>query len=64
MPHYGHLLTGFVKDIFAQISNTNWEKNERKFGWDTHGLPVEMETEKELGVSGRTAIEEFGIEKV
>ena len=63
LPHYGHLLTGFVKDIFARYHTQIGEKTERKFGWDTHGLPVEMETEKELGVSGRTAIEEYGIEK-
>ncbi len=63
LPHYGHLLTGFVKDIFARYQTQIGKKTERKFGWDTHGLPVEMETEKELGVSGRTAIEEFGIEK-
>ncbi len=63
LPHYGHLLTGFVKDIFARYHTMLGQKTVRRFGWDTHGLPVEMETEKELGVSGRTAIEEFGIAK-
>lgn len=63
LPHYGHLLTGFVKDIFARYQTQLGNKTERRFGWDTHGLPVEMETEKELGVSGRVAIEEFGINK-
>jgi isoleucyl-tRNA synthetase len=63
LPHYGHLLTGFIKDIFARFQTMKGKKVERKFGWDTHGLPVEMETEKELGVSGQIAIQEFGIEK-
>ncbi len=63
LPHYGHLLTGFIKDIFARYQTMKGKKVERRFGWDTHGLPVEMETEKELGVSGQLAIQEFGIEK-
>lgn len=63
LPHYGHLLTGYIKDIFARYQTMKGKKVERKFGWDTHGLPVEMETEKELGVSGQIAINEFGIEK-
>ncbi|MBT4878331.1 MAG: class I tRNA ligase family protein, partial [Alphaproteobacteria bacterium] len=44
LPHYGHLLTGFVKDIFARYQTQIGKRTERKFGWDTHGLPVEMET--------------------
>jgi isoleucyl-tRNA synthetase len=69
LPHYGHLLTGFIKDIFARYQTMKGKKVERRFGWDTHGLPVEMETEKELTattgktVSGQIAIQEFGIEK-
>tara|TARA_A100001015_G_scaffold53567_1_gene58692 strand:- start:5445 stop:8630 length:3186 start_codon:yes stop_codon:yes gene_type:complete len=63
LPHYGHLLTGFVKDIFARYQTIKGKKVERRFGWDTHGLPVEMETEKELGVSGQIAIKELGIDK-
>ncbi len=63
LPHYGHLLTGYIKDIFARYQTSKGKKVERKFGWDTHGLPVEMEVEKELGVSGQIAIKEFGIEK-
>jgi len=63
LPHYGHLLTGFVKDIFARYQTQIGNKAERRFGWDTHGLPVEMEVEKELSVSGRVAIEEYGIDK-
>lgn len=62
LPHYGHLLTGFVKDTFARYHTMKGEKVERRFGWDCHGLPAEMESEKELGVSGRIAITEYGIE--
>lgn len=63
LPHYGHLLTGYVKDVFARYQTMKGKKVERKFGWDCHGLPAEMETEKELNVSGRAAIKEFGIDK-
>ncbi len=63
LPHYGHLLTGFVKDVFARYHTMFGEKCERKFGWDCHGLPAEMESEKELGITGRLAIKEFGIDK-
>lgn len=63
LPHYGHLLTGFVKDIFARYHTILGSVVDRKFGWDTHGLPVEMETEKTLSISGRIAIEEYGMDK-
>ena len=63
LPHYGHLLTGFIKDAFARYQTMKGKRVDRKFGWDTHGLPVEMQTEKELGVSGQIAIKEYGIEK-
>ena len=69
LPHYGHLLTGFIKDLVARYQTMKGKKVERRFGWDTHGLPVEMETEKELTkregkpISGQIAIQEFGIEK-
>lgn len=63
LPHYGHLLTGFVKDLFARYQTTQGRRTERRFGWDCHGLPAEMGAEKELGVSGRAAIERFGIQK-
>lgn len=62
LPHYGHLLTGYVKDVVPRFWTMRGKRVERRFGWDTHGLPAEMETEKELGVSGRRAITEFGIE--
>ena len=63
LPHYGHLLTGFIKDTVARYKTMAGFKVERRFGWDCHGLPAEMLSEKELGISGKLAIEEFGIEK-
>ncbi|MFQ5697626.1 MAG: isoleucine--tRNA ligase [Myxococcota bacterium] len=61
LPHYGHLLTGYVKDVVPRYQTLRGRRVERRFGWDCHGLPAEMEAEKELGISGREAIEEFGI---
>ncbi|OEY86912.1 isoleucine--tRNA ligase [Wolbachia pipientis] len=63
LPHYGHLLTGFIKDAFARYHTMLGERVERRFGWDCHGLPAEMGAEKELKISGRNEIEKFGIEK-
>jgi isoleucyl-tRNA synthetase len=63
LPHHGHLLTGYVKDVVPRYQTMRGNKVDRRFGWDCHGLPAEMETEKQLGVSGRVAITEFGIEK-
>lgn len=63
LPHYGHLLTGFIKDIFARYQTIKGKKVERRFGWDCHGLPAEMGAEKELGISGRHKIVEYGIEE-
>jgi len=62
LPHYGHLLTGFIKDTFARYQTMLGKKVERRFGWDCHGLPAEMEAEKELKISGKQEIENFGIE--
>jgi isoleucyl-tRNA synthetase len=62
LPHYGHLLTGFVKDAVPRYQTMRGRKVERRFGWDCHGLPAEMEAEKRLGVSGRLAIEELGVD--
>jgi len=61
LPHFGHLLTGFVKDIVPRYQTLRGRRVERRFGWDCHGLPVELEAEKELRVSGRAAIQKFGI---
>lgn len=63
LPHYGHLLAGYVKDTVARYQTMNGKVVERKFGWDCHGLPAEMNVEKDLGVSGKKAIKEYGIEK-
>ncbi|MEO6593249.1 MAG: isoleucine--tRNA ligase, partial [Planctomycetota bacterium] len=63
LPHYGHLLTGFVKDVVPRYQTMRGRRVERRFGWDCHGLPAEMEAEKELKVSGREMITAFGIDK-
>jgi isoleucyl-tRNA synthetase len=60
-PHYGHILQGVVKDIVPRYWTMRGHRVERRFGWDTHGLPVEMEVEKKLGVSGPREIEELGV---
>ncbi|MBK90387.1 MAG: isoleucine--tRNA ligase [Chloroflexi bacterium] len=62
LPHYGHILTGFVKDIIPRFQTMKGSKVDRVFGWDCHGLPAEMESEKELGITGRKQIQEFGVE--
>ena len=63
LPHYGHLLTGYVKDVVPRYQTMRGHRVNRRFGWDCHGLPAEMHSEKELGVSGRVAITDFGIGK-
>ncbi|NNN22520.1 MAG: isoleucine--tRNA ligase [Acidimicrobiales bacterium] len=63
LPHYGHILTGFIKDALPRYQTMRGKRVERRFGWDCHGLPAEMAAESELGVSGRIAITEFGIDK-
>ena len=60
-PHYGHLLAGTIKDIIPRYWSMKGRYIERRFGWDTHGLPIEMLTEKELGISGRHQILEHGV---
>ncbi len=60
-PHYGHILQGVVKDIVPRYWTMRGYRVERRFGWDTHGLPVEMEIQKQLGVSGPREIEEYGV---
>jgi len=63
LPHFGHLLTSYVKDVIPRYQTLRGRRVERRFGWDCHGLPAEMEAEKELGVSGRAAIIDYGIER-
>ena len=62
LPHYGHLLTGYVKDIVPRFETMRGKKVERRFGWDTHGLPAELEAERVLGITDKSQIEEMGID--
>ncbi len=61
-PHIGHILTRVIKDIIPRYKTMKGYKVLRKAGWDTHGLPVELEVEKLLGIDGKPAIEKFGVE--
>ncbi len=63
LPHYGHLLTGYVKDAVPRYQTMRGRRVERRFGWDCHGLPAEVQAEKELGIAGHPAIAAFGIDK-
>ena len=63
LPHYGHLLTGYTKDLVPRYQTMRGKRVERRFGWDTHGLPAEVEAERLLGISGRPEIEKFGVAK-
>ena len=63
LPHYGHLLTGYVKDIVPSYRTMRGYKVDRRFGWDTHGLPAELEVQRQLGITDKAQIEEMGIEK-
>ena len=62
-PHYGHLLTGYVKDAIPRYQTMRGKRVERRFGWDCHGLPAEVKAEQELGISGHPEIAAFGIDK-
>ena len=61
-PHIGHVLTRAIKDLIPRYRTMKGYKVLRKAGWDTHGLPVELEVEKSLGISGKPEIEKYGIE--
>ena len=63
LPHYGHLLAGSIKDVVPRYQTMRGKYVGRTFGWDCHGLPVENEMEKELGISSRHEIEEYGVAK-
>ncbi|MDE0109302.1 MAG: isoleucine--tRNA ligase [Bryobacterales bacterium] len=62
LPHNGHVLTRVFKDVFLRYRTMAGRYVPRKAGWDTHGLPVEVEVEKELGIHGKEAIEDYGVE--
>ena len=61
-PHIGHVLTRVIKDMIPRYHTMKGEQVLRKAGWDTHGLPVELEVERELGLDGKEQIEEYGVE--
>lgn len=61
LPHFGHFVPGTIKDIIPRYQTMIGKRVERRFGWDCHGLPVEYEMEKELGISGKTQIEAYGV---
>ncbi|MFQ3545008.1 isoleucine--tRNA ligase [Halobacillus rhizosphaerae] len=63
LPHAGHVLGRVIKDFVARYKTMNGYQVLRKAGWDTHGLPVELEVEKQLGISGKQDIEAYGVEK-
>lgn len=63
LPHYGHMVTSSIKDVIARYWTMRGHYVERRFGWDTHGLPIEMETEKHLQLSGPKSIRHYGIDK-
>ncbi len=61
LPHYGHLLTGYVKDVVPRYETMRGRRVERRFGWDTHGLPAELEAMSQLGIKTKEEILELGI---
>jgi isoleucyl-tRNA synthetase len=61
LPHYGHILAGTIKDIVTRWAHMSGFYVERRFGWDTHGLPVEFEVDKELGIKGPSDVHKMGI---
>ena len=61
-PHIGHVLTRVIKDMIPRYQTMKGHKIIRKAGWDTHGLPVELEVEKLLGIDGKEQIEEYGLD--
>ncbi|MEA4882105.1 MAG: isoleucine--tRNA ligase [Clostridia bacterium] len=63
MPHPGHVLTRAMKDVVLRYKTMRGYQVRRKAGWDTHGLPVELEVEKQLGISGKPQIEQYGVEE-
>ena len=61
-PHIGHVLTRVIKDMIPRYRTMKGNRVLRKAGWDTHGLPVELEVEKKLGIDGKDQIESYGLE--
>jgi isoleucyl-tRNA synthetase len=63
LPHYGHIVASTLKDIVPRYWTMRGFRVERRFGWDTHGLPIEMDVEKKLGLSGPSSIREYGVDR-
>ncbi|MHB8717359.1 MAG: isoleucine--tRNA ligase [Candidatus Dormibacteria bacterium] len=63
LPHYGHLLTGYVKDAVPRYKTMRGFRVPRRFGWDCHGLPAEMEAERQLGIHGHVEIARYGVDR-
>ncbi|WP_054812139.1 isoleucine--tRNA ligase [Nocardia arizonensis] len=61
LPHYGHLLTGYVKDLVPRFQTMRGRRVDRRFGWDCHGLPAEIEAEKQLGITDKSQIDAMGL---
>lgn len=61
LPHYGHLLTGYVKDVVPRFQTMLGKRVDRRFGWDCHGLPAEIEAEKQLGITDKSQIDAMGL---
>jgi isoleucyl-tRNA synthetase len=61
LPHYGHLLTGYAKDLFPRYQTMRGNQVQRRFGWDTHGLPAELEAMRQLGITQKHEIEDMGV---
>ena len=62
-PHYGHLLAGTVKDVVPRYWTMRGYRVERRFGWDTHGLPVELEVQQKLGITRPSEVEAYGVDR-
>jgi isoleucyl-tRNA synthetase len=63
LPHYGHLFTGYVKDVVPRYQTMRGRHVERRFGWDCHGLPAEVVAEKQLGITAKAEIVTLGIDR-
>lgn len=63
LPHYGHILAGTIKDVVTRYAHQQGYHVERRFGWDCHGLPVEYEIDKTLGIKGPNDVMAMGIDK-
>ncbi|MCG0283478.1 isoleucine--tRNA ligase [Streptomyces sp. PSAA01] len=63
LPHYGHLLAGYAKDVVPRYQTMRGRRVERRFGWTSHGLPAELDAEKQLGITAKSDIERMGVER-